>query len=88
MRIITESPEGDLKKVPLNKIKQFNKIFKKTNNEKCIKHYKNIKEKKGFHICHAGLTSYSTGVEKEPVYTAFRGEGYYDNKKIKQYKSD
>lgn len=63
-------------------------VCNKASNKKCTKHYINIKDKKGFHTCHAGLTSYSTGVEKEPIYTAFRGEGHYDNKRIKNYKKD
>lgn len=63
-------------------------VCKNTDKNKCTKHYKNIKDKKGFHICHAGLTSYSTGIDKEPIYTAFRGEGHYDNRKIKKYKND
>lgn len=77
--------ENDLVDGTLLKIPQACKKHDKT---KCTKHYENIIKNKGFHICHAGLTSYSTGVEKEPIYTAFRGEGYYDNKKIKQNKSD
>lgn len=52
-------------------------------NKQCRKHYENIFSKKGFHICPAGLTSYSLG-NGETVYSGIRVSGYYENKKTKQ----
>jgi hypothetical protein len=51
----------------------------------CKKHYESILTKKGFHVCPAGLTSYSLG-DGESVYSGVRVSGYYENKKAKQSK--
>ena len=50
----------------------------------CRKHYENISTRKGFHTCHMGLSSYSSGDEKRPVLTAIRVADFYDSKKLKQ----
>ena len=50
----------------------------------CRKHYENISTLKGFHICHMGLSSYSSGETNRPVLTAIRVADFYDSKKLKQ----
>lgn len=52
----------------------------------CKKHYENIVTKKGFHICPAGLTSYSLG-DGENIYSGMRVSGYYENIKTKHSSS-
>jgi len=51
----------------------------------CSKYYSSIVDKKGFHTCHAGLTSYSTGSTEQLIYTGFKTAGYYDVAKTKKY---
>lgn len=50
----------------------------------CRKHYENISTRKGFHTCHMGLSSYSSGEADRPVLTAIRVADFYDSKKLKQ----
>lgn len=58
-------------------------ICGKQKSKRCRKHYELIKLKKGFHQCHAGCSSYSTGDANEEIYTGMRVAGYYDQKKMK-----
>lgn len=58
-------------------------ICSKQKIKRCKKHYEEIKLKKGFHQCHAGCSSYSTGNANEQIYTGMRVAGYYDQKKMK-----
>lgn len=51
----------------------------------CKKFYSRISEKKGFHTCPAGLSSYSTGDKNKHIYTAFKAAGYYDVTKTKRF---
>lgn len=49
----------------------------------CRKHYESISSRKGFHTCHMGLSSYSSGESNRPVLTAIRVADFYDSKKLK-----
>ncbi|EKF9814019.1 hypothetical protein O1D41_003371 [Vibrio cholerae] len=49
----------------------------------CAKHYEKIKRTKGFHICPAGLTTYSTGDTEPSLYSSVKVQGYYDVTKTK-----
>lgn len=57
----------------------------KIKSKKCLKHYESIKGTKGFHICPAGLTSYSSGEPESSIYTSIKVQGYYDVTKTKSY---
>lgn len=48
----------------------------------CTKHYEKIKNKKGFHVCPAGLTTFSDGNGK--LYSSFKAKNYYDITKTKK----
>lgn len=50
----------------------------------CRKHYESISARAGFHTCHMGLSSYSSGETDRPVLTAIRIADCYDNKKLKK----
>jgi len=58
-------------------------ICLKQKSKMCRRHYENIKLKKGFHQCHAGCSSYSTGDANDDIYTGIRIAGYYDQKRLK-----
>ena len=62
-------------------------ICGKQKNKTCRKHYENIKLKRGFHQCHAGCSSYSTGDANNEIYTGIRVSGYYDQSKLKTTKT-
>lgn len=60
----------------------------KAKNRTCIKHYEKIKNIKGFHICPAGLTTYSNGESEPSLYSSVKVHGFYDvtkTKKIQDY---
>jgi hypothetical protein len=53
----------------------------------CKKYYAEIRLKKGFHICPAGCSSYSTGDPNEHIYSGMRVSGYYNQKALKYQKT-
>lgn len=57
-------------------------LCSKQKHKVCKKHYQNILTKKGFHVCPAGMTSYSIG-DGEKIFSGIRVSGYYENKKTK-----
>ncbi|ENQ8649517.1 sensor histidine kinase [Vibrio fluvialis] len=52
--------------------------------KKCIKHYQNIREKQGFYVCPAGLTTYSSGNTEDNCFSSLKINGYYDITKTKR----
>ncbi len=54
----------------------------------CQAYYNDISSKKGFFTCPAGLSSYSLGDSESTIFSGIRVEGVYDNKKLKNYKTD
>jgi hypothetical protein len=57
-------------------------LCEKIKTKKCIKHYSSIKNNKGFHICPAGLTTYSTG--EGNCFSSVKVNGHYDVTKTKR----
>lgn len=55
---------------------------------KCIDHYKNIADKKGFFVCPAGLSSYSIGITGKLIFSGIRVAGHYDITKLKRTSGD
>ncbi|EMY7638949.1 ATP-binding protein [Citrobacter freundii] len=53
-------------------------ICKATKNKICCRYYNEIADKKGFHTCPKGLSSYSTGNKEQPIYSSFKVAGYYN----------
>ncbi|EPC6700620.1 ATP-binding protein [Escherichia coli O8;H9] len=53
-------------------------VCKSTKKKICNKFYNEIAEKKGFHTCPKGLSSYSTGNKEQPIYSSFKVAGYYN----------
>jgi K+-sensing histidine kinase KdpD len=62
-------------------------ICKTQNPSNCKKYYDEIRFKKGFHICPAGCSSYSTGDQNEHIYSGMRVSGYYNQKALKHQKT-
>lgn len=60
------------------------KICSRAKKRLCRKHYDNIATRNGFHVCHMGLSSYSSGDPNQPIVTAIRVADFYDPKKLKQ----
>lgn len=50
--------------------------------KRCVKHYETIKHNKGFHICPAGLSTYSTG--EGQCFSSIKIKGHYDVTKTKK----
>lgn len=80
---------SDIEKKPSDGVYEKKFIFcDRNHNHKCIEHYKSIKNKKGFHICPYGFSSYVTELNLQPIiYSSLEIKGYTNRKFLRKNKN-
>lgn len=77
--------DGISKKLVDGTLFQVPSVCSKVKQRKCLNHYDAVRNVKGFHICPAGLTTYSSGGAEPLIFSGVKINNFYDVGKTKRY---